>query len=247
MALKRISLSGEKRVVQPREPSRPLRELPRSSRPRERLLKAGPRALSDAELLAILLRTGTPRENVLELAHRLLKRFGGLKELSHLHLKEWLEVPGVGVTKAVTVMAALELGQRLSQREVEETPLDTPEAVYRYVLPYFAHEPRECFYVLGLDVKNQPVVFSLVGAGTINRAPAHPREVFRPLIRAHAAKGILCHNHPSGDPEPSIQDIELTRRLAQCATLLDIPIVDHIILGARGFVSLSQRGLIPTA
>jgi DNA repair protein RadC len=220
-----------------------LRELPPPLRPRERLLKAGPRALSDAELLAILLRTGTNRENVLELSQRLLKRFGGLKELSYLHLKEWLEIPGIGVTKAVTVMAALELGQRLSQREVEDTPLDTPEAVYRYVLPYFTHEPRECFYVLGLDVKNQPVVLSLVGAGTLTRAPAHPREIFRPLIRAQAARGILCHNHPSGDPEPSAQDIELTQRLIQCGTLLDMPIVDHLIVTTQGFVSLSERGL----
>lgn len=228
-----------------RKPSRPLRELPASLRPRERLLRDGPRALSDAELLAILLRTGTARENVLELAEALLKEFGGVSELHRLHLNEWLKIPGIGTTKAITVMAAFELGLRAVRSEVKERALSTPRDVYHYMLPLFLKENRECLYILGLDVKNKPVVVSLVGAGTLDRAPAHPREVFAPLIRSQAARGILCHNHLSGDPEPSSQDLELTRRMVQCGELLNIPIVDHIILTPQRFVSLNERGYIP--
>lgn len=224
--------------------SRPLRDLPPSLRPRERLASLGPKLLSDAELLATLLRTGTAAENAVELAQRILIRFGGLSELVHLHLKEWLEVQGVGRTKAITVMAAFELGQRALRGKVHDQPLSDPEAVFRYVLPCFVHENRECLYVLGLDAKNHPAVLSLVGAGTVDRAPGHPREVFQPLIRSQATRAILCHNHLSGDPEPSPHDLELTRRLVQCGELLGIPIIDHIIVASSRYISLRERGYI---
>ncbi|RMF19425.1 MAG: JAB domain-containing protein [Candidatus Dadabacteria bacterium] len=222
----------------------PVRAWPDAERPRERLLASGPAALSDAELLAILLRTGTRGRTVLDIARSLIAEAGGLRALAALHPEEWSTQPGVGPGKAATVIAAFELGRRTWATRPPEAALSTPEAVWRHVAPRFLGEQRETLWILGLDAKNRPVADALVGAGTADRAPAHPREVFAPLLRSGALKGILCHNHPSGNPEPSQADLRLTRRMADAGELLGIPIVDHVIVGEGRYVSLHERGVV---
>jgi DNA repair protein RadC len=223
-----------------------IKGLPQRVRPRERLLSDGPQALSDGDLLAILLRTGTKEQNAIELAQEILLKGKTLQGLSRLSLEEWREIPGLGDAKIATVLAALEIGRRIF-REVPENGkvvLRNAEDVYRYIRGNFFYEERECLWVLGINSKGEPVVEYKVGAGTLDRAPAHPREVFRPLIRANAHRGILCHNHVSGDPTPSGEDIRLTQRMVEIGTLVGIPIVDHIIVGKGGYVSLAEKGYI---
>jgi len=222
----------------------PVRAWPAQLKPRERLLSQGPAALSDAELLAILLRTGRRGVTVVELAQRLLVGAGGLKRAAELGPAAWLQETGIGPSKAATVLAALELGRRTWSGLEARAALTTPAAVAEYTTPRFLGERRESLWVLGLDAKNRVVADALVGAGTADRAPGHAREVFAPLIRSGALKGVLVHNHPSGDPEPSAADVRLTKRLIEAAQLLDLPLVDHVIVGDGAWVSLRERGLV---
>lgn len=222
----------------------PVNTWPDELRPRERLLRDGPGALSDAELLAVLLRTGTHRRTVLDVARDAIMRAGGLRQLAQWHPQEWTRAPGIGMTKAATVMAALEFGRRTWTQRAKSTALASPADVYDYIAPRFLGETRETLWIVGFDAKNVPVVEAIVGQGTADRAPAHAREVFAPLLRAGALKGVLCHNHPSGDPEPSPQDIQLTRKLKEAGRALDLPIVDHLVIGDGRYVSLHERGLL---
>ncbi len=220
----------------------PVASWPQELQPRERLLQHGPAALNDAELLAIILRTGTRGRTVLDLARQALTRAGGIEKLYQLHHSEWAELPGIGPGKAATILAALELGRRTMSRTRPGDPLSTPAAAAEYLRPRFHNETRETLWIIGLDAKNVPVVESIVGQGTADRAPAHPREVFAPLLRAGALKGVLSHNHPSGDPEPSSADISLTRKMIEAGNILGIPIVDHIIIANDQHISLREMG-----
>ena len=205
-----------------------LRDLPHGERPRERLIERGAGALSDAELLAILLRTGRAGENVLELARGIVARFRetGLSEILAMPAAEFARIPGVGTAKAATVLAALELGRR-AQGAAQNRP-----------------HIREHFLVLPLTSKNQVLMVADVSVGTLTNTLVHPREVYEPAIRCGAAHIVLAHNHPSGDPAPSAEDHRLTRQLKEAGALLGIPVTDHVILGGAAFFSFSEEGML---
>jgi DNA repair protein RadC len=212
-------------------------------RPRERLASLGPSALSDAELVAILLGTGRPGENVVELAGALLARLGSVRELAQAHRRELCDHPGVGPARAATLCAALELGRRAAgARPTPGRRLGAAADVWAHYRARLGLSPVEEFWALALDVRHR-LQFELCAArGSLTGVEVHPRDIFRPLIRASAAAVIFCHNHPSGDPAPSRQDIELTARLREVGELCGISVLDHVVVAADGFTSLAERG-----
>ena len=223
-----------------------LHDLPAGELPRERLIAQGTAALSDAELLAVLLRTGRAGENVLELARGIVARFKetGLGEILRMPCAEFARIPGIGMAKAATVLAALELGRR-AQRTAKRRPhIDVAEDVYELLRPRLAAEKREHFLVLPLSAKNEVLMVADVSVGTLTNTLVHPREVFEPPIRCGAAHIILAHNHPSGDPAPSAEDHRLTRTLKEAGTLLGIPVTDHVIIGGESFFSFAEEGVL---
>jgi DNA repair protein RadC len=226
------------------EPSRGrVRDLPPEERPRERLARLGPAALSNRELLALLVGTGSRRASALDLAEGLADP--GLRALAGRSLLEVERVPGLGRAKASRLLAALELGARLARERPGSMPaFHTPEDGARYLLPRYSSRPVETFGLLALDVRHRLKHEAVVSVGCLTSSLVHPREVFQEAISARAAALILFHNHPSGDPEPSAEDVALTRRLASAGTLMGIEIVDHLVLGAGRFVSLKQRGVL---
>lgn len=223
-----------------------LRDLPAGELPRERLIARGAGALSDAELLAILLRTGRAGENVLELARGIVARFRetGLHEILAMPCAEFARIPGIGTAKAATVLAALELGRRAQQTAVRRPRIREGADVAELLHPRFRAEKREHFLVLPLTAKNEVLMVADVSVGTLTNTLVHPREVFEPPIRCGAAHIILAHNHPSGDPAPSAEDHRLTRVLKDAGALLGIPVTDHVILGGEGFFSFAEEGLL---
>ena len=223
-----------------------LRDLPAGELPRERLITRGAGALSDAELLAILLRTGRAGENVLELARGIVARFRetGLHEILAMPCAEFARIPGIGTAKAATVLAALELGRRAQQTAKSRPRIREGADVAALLRPRFRAEKREHFLVLSLTAKNEVLMVADVSVGTLTNTLVHPREVFEPPIRCGAAHIILVHNHPSGDPAPSAEDHRLTRVLKDAGALLGIPVTDHVILGGDAFFSFSEEGLL---
>ena len=218
-------------------------EWPEYERPRERLAASGPRSLADSELLAILLRTGNRNESALALAKRLLTTFGGIPGLSRQLIADLSKVKGVGLAKGAQVLAALELGRRLAERSlIPEEAIRSGESVYRILGPRLREERRESFWVLLLDQKHRLRKSERISEGTLSMTPVHPREAFSPAIRESAAAVIFVHNHPSGDPEPSTDDWNLTTRLVECGRLLGIRVLDHVVVGDHAWVSLRDRG-----
>ncbi len=218
-------------------------EWPEYERPRERLAASGPRSLADSELLAILLRTGNRNESALALAKRLLTTFGGIPGLSRQLIADLSKVKGVGLAKGAQVLAALELGRRLAERSlVPEEVIRSGESVYRILGSRLREERRESFWVLLLDQKHRLRKSERISEGTLSMTPVHPREAFSPAIRESAAAVIFVHNHPSGDPEPSTDDWNLTTRLVECGRLLGIRVLDHVVVGDHAWVSLRDRG-----
>lgn len=221
-------------------------DLPKPQRPREKLWERGPQQLGDGELLAILLRTGTRGAPVLELAGRLLQEFGGLPGLTRAHLRELREIKGLGLAKVTTLAAALELGKRIARGEMRERRLlDNPEAVATHLMTLYASEPLERFGCLTLDTRHRLIKLHELHEGLRTHASVEPAAVFNAAIRDQANSVILWHTHPSGDPTPSQDDVELTRRLHQAGELLRIAVLDHLVVGREGWVSLRQRGVIP--
>jgi DNA repair protein RadC len=222
---------------------RRVRDLPPDERPRERLARLGAQALSSRELLALLVGTGSRRGSALDLAEGLLG--DGLRGLAAKSVAELTRTAGLGVAKAARVLAALELGARLaSEGRLAAPELRTPEAAARYLLPRYAARPVETFGLLALDVRQRLRREAVVSVGCLTSSLVHPREVFQEAVVARAAALILFHNHPSGDPEPSAEDLALTRRLASAGALMGIEVVDHLVLGAGRFVSLKERGVL---
>lgn len=221
-----------------------IKALPPAERPRERLVSEGAAALSNRELLAIVLRSGTVGESALVVAERLLQTFGSLRELLAAGVEELAAVRGVGLVKAVQVKAALELGRRLaSSRHAWRPSVTGPEDVASLVMEDLRHRDREVFQALLLDVKHRLLGIHVVSIGHLSGAPVHPRELFKDAIRRSAAAVVLVHNHPSGDPQPSPEDIALTRRLAEAGRLLGIEVLDHLIVGDSRYVSLKEQGV----
>ncbi len=220
-----------------------VRDLPLEDRPRERLARLGAGALSNRELLAVLVGSGSRRGSALDLAEGLLG--AGLRDLAGRSLADLEGEHGLGRAKATRVLAALELGARLaSEGRTPSAAFRTPESSARYLLPRYGARPVETFGLLALDVRHRLKHEAVVSVGCLTSSLVHPREVFKEAVSARAAALILFHNHPSGDPEPSAEDVSITRRLVSAGTLLGIEVLDHVILGAGRFVSLKERGVL---
>lgn len=224
-----------------------VRELPVDERPRERLLALGPGFLSNAELLAIVLRNGTRESSALQLAQEILSVYKeeGLAALARMSAGELMQIRGIGSAKAAEVMAAVELGKRLHVcASGRRAAVNCPEDAADYALPRFRYEEREHFAVILLNVKNHILSMPVISIGSLTASVVHPREVFRAAIQQTAASMILVHNHPSGDPSPSREDIDITNRLVAVGRVMDIPVLDHIILGNDNYISLREKGMI---
>jgi DNA repair protein RadC len=227
---------------QPR-PARLMRHLPAEDRPRERLARLGTGALSNRELVAILLGKGARGASALEVAEGLLD--SGLRGLAGRSLPDLTRERGLGRAKASRVLAALELGARLaSEGRAGGGSFRTAADAGRFLLPRYGARPVETFGLLALDVRHRLKREVVVSTGCLTSSLVHPREVFQEAVVARAAALVLFHNHPSGDPEPSSEDLALTRRLAAAGTLMGIEVLDHLILGAGRFVSLKDRGVL---
>ena len=217
-------------------------------RPRERLAALGPEALSDAELLALLLRTGDRRGDSLSLASALLGRHGGLEGLARAGGREIGMLSGVGPAKSATVSASLEIGRRLAARRLRAgSAIRGPEDVYRHFHPSLRFVRHERFLVLLLNGRHRLLRQEVVSQGTLTASLVHPREVFRPALREAAAALILVHNHPSGDPTPSTEDRQVTERLARAGEILGVRVLDHVVVAEHGYCSLREEGLLPAA
>lgn len=224
-----------------------VRDLPSMERPRERLLYEGAGALSNAELLAVLLRTGTTQQSALGLAEELLSSFheAGIAGFVGKSPEELAEIKGVGKVKAATILAAVELGRRTyEQGTAQRTVIKTPEDAAAYAMPKLRYERREHFSVLLLNTKNQVLGMHVVSVGSLTASIVHPREVFHEAISHSAASMILFHNHPSGDPSPSREDLSVTQRLVKVGRIMDVPVVDHIIIGDNRFISMKKEGML---
>lgn len=209
-----------------------LQDLPREFFPRERLIDQGSQVLSNAELVALFLRTGIKGKNVLEVATDLLQAAGSLATLASMDCRQISNVcKGIGLAKASTLVAAFELGGRALRESVQNEPMNDPKKVYDYLYSRTAHLLQEKIYVLVLDTRMRLITCKEVSHGILNESLAHPREILRPVIVNNGHSFILAHNHPSGDPSPSSSDDELTQAIKSAGELLETPLLDHIILG----------------
>lgn len=223
----------------------PLKDIPRDARPREKLLSLGPTALADAELVALLLRTGGKGESVLAFAQRLLDTFGGLAGLLHAQPADLKAVKGLGPAKRAEVAAVIELARRSLVQELAERPVfDAPTKVRDYLSLKLAQLGHEVFAVLFLDAQNRLVRFEEMFRGTLTQTSVYPREIVKRCLDLHAAAVILAHNHPSGAAEPSRADEFLTQSLKGALALVDVRVLDHFVVGRGGVVSFAERGLL---
>jgi len=221
-----------------------IKQLPPELRPRERLLEAGPSALSDGELLGLLFGIGSREKTAVELAGEVISEAGGLHGLYDVSVHELMQVNGIGEAKACIILAAVELGRRIGQvRNPGRPVISSPADVERLLRGRIANLDRENFVVVLLNTKNEVIETSTVSVGTLDASLVHPREVFKPAVRASAASVILAHNHPSGKVEPSQEDREVTRRLGEAADILGIEVLDHVIVG-DGYFSMKEHGML---
>jgi DNA repair protein RadC len=221
-----------------------IRDLAEQDRPRERLMKVGAEVLSTAELLAIVLRSGTQGESVLRLAERLLVDFDNLPGLSRATITELMTTHGVGEAKAAEIKAALEIGRRLVASAPEERPrVTSPDDAFHLLKSEMMFLDQEHLRLILLDTRNRVLRTPTIYVGSLNTSVIRVGELFRAAIRENAAAFIVAHNHPSGDPSPSPEDINVTRQIVQAGKLLDVDVLDHIVIGRNRFVSLKQRGL----
>jgi DNA repair protein RadC len=218
--------------------------VPEGERPRERFAQLGPGAASQRELLAILLRSGTPRFSALALADVLLSRFGGLAGLTHTPMHELMRTPGIGRVKAIEIQAALELGKRAALATPEHRPhIKTPADAAQLLMLSMSTLEQEEVHTMLLDTRNRVLATPMIYRGSLNAASMRMAELFRAAIRQNAAGLILAHNHPSGDPAPSNDDVNVTRELIKAGKLLEIDVLDHIVIGHNRFASLKEKGL----
>lgn len=221
-----------------------IHDMPTGERPRERLLHYGPEALSTAELLAILLRTGSRGENVLDLATRLLVEFDGLAGLVRASLSELSALKGVGPAKAAQLKAGLEIGRRLLIAAPHERPqITSPADAANLLMLEMGHLEQEHLRVLLLDTKNHVLASPVIYKGNVNTSVIRVAELFREAIRHNSTALIMAHNHPSGDPTPSPEDVRVTRQIVEAGNMVDIEVLDHLIIGQGRYVSLKERGL----
>lgn len=220
-----------------------IRDVPVTERPRERLLQVGASVLTNQEIIAILLRTGSKKDSVIDLAGKVLSTFDGLDLLKEATIEELCSIDGIGLAKAVELSAAMELGRRIHTLQTKERyVIRSPEDVSTLVMEDMRFLKQEHFVCLYLNTKNQVIFRHTVFIGSLNASIVHPREVFKEALRRSSASIICLHNHPSGDPSPSREDIDVTKRLYEAGRVLGIELLDHIIIGDRTFISLKEQG-----
>ncbi|WPC42882.1 RadC family protein [Clostridium sp. JS66] len=220
-------------------------DLPENERPRERLLRYGTQSLSNAELLAIILSSGTKKENVLSLSNRIIKETGGLNGLLKSTAEDFMSLSGIGEAKAAQLMALLEISKRFkSYRDGNDYKVSKPRDAAALVMDEMKNFKQEHLKVIMLNTKNVVLFIKDVSVGSLNSSIVHPREVFCDAIRKNSAFIIVCHNHPSGDPQPSNEDINVTNRLKECGKLLGIELLDHLIIGNGRYISLKEKGIL---
>ncbi len=224
-----------------------MKQLPAAQRPYEKAMANGVRSLTDAELLGVILRTGSSGETAVALAERLLRSPGGsgLHVLFHLSLQQLMDIRGIGTVKALQLKCIAELAERISRQKAGEMLcFNDPQSIADYYMEEYRHEEQEKVLLLMLDTKNRLISEQVISMGTVNASLISPREIFLTALKYRAVSVILLHNHPSGNPEPSPEDIELTRRVESCGILLGIRLLDHIIIGDRSSISFRQAHLL---
>jgi DNA repair protein RadC len=224
-----------------------IKNWPQADRPREKLLAQGSRVLSEAELLAIVLRNGNAStgESAMDHARVLLGQFGGLQGIDAASVSELSTVKGIGPAKVAQIKASLEIGRRMGSQKWEAgQALRSAEDVYRHFRNHLGGEKRELFYVVLLNNKNRKIREVKISEGSLTASLVHPREVYNPVIRDSAAAVIFVHNHPSGDPAPSPEDIDITRRLKEVGDVMGIRVLDHVVIGHDRFFSFNDKGMI---
>lgn len=221
-----------------------IKELPVEERPRERLIRHGASVLSNAELLAILLRTGTRSESAISLAHRILIQEQGLRYLIESDVSQLSCINGIGKAKAAQIKAAIELGKRLATSELgEDKPVKCPQDVADLLMEEMRYLKKEHMKLILLNIKCNLISVEEVSIGSLNASIVHPREVFNPAIKKSSASIIMVHNHPSGDPTPSSEDAAITVRISEAGKIIGIELVDHIIIGDGKYISMKEKGL----
>lgn len=222
-----------------------LRDIPQEQRPRERMLEVGAGALSHTELLAILLRTGTEQESAIHIAQRILNEAGSLRNLVDMSVDELCQLKGIGPAKAIQLKAGIELGQRVMQTRFAERPvIRSPRDAADLLMEQLRYLQKEHFVCLFLNTKNHVISQETLSMGSLNASIVHPREVFRAAMKCSSASIVCAHNHPSGDPAPSPEDIQLTRRLVKAGEIVGIDVLDHIVIGDGKYASLKEQGFI---
>jgi DNA repair protein RadC len=222
-----------------------VRDLPRQERPRERLQKFGAEALSAQELLALVIGRGIPRKSVMSIAQELMAKFGNVKTIGQATIEELSQIKGIGLAKAAQIKACFELGRREElEPELKDFNIKDPEAVVKAIRASIKDKAKEHFKLILLNPRNKIIGISTISIGTLNASLVHPREVFKDAIIHSAASVVLAHNHPSGDPEPSEDDLTITKRLIEAGKILGVEVKDHIIVGKNGFFSFKERGLV---
>jgi len=223
-----------------------VRDLPKPERPRERLQKLGPEALSAQELLALIIGRGIPKKSVMMIAQELISRFGNVKAIGQATLEELSQIRGIGLAKAAQIKACFELGKREDLDPEGLVPFDikNPETVVKAIRTSIKDKAKEHFKLILLNTRNRIIGLSTISIGTLTTSLVHPREVFKDAIVHSAASVVLAHNHPSGDPEPSEDDLKITKKLVESGKILGIEVIDHIIIGKNNFYSFREKGLI---
>ena len=222
-----------------------IKEIPSEERPRERFLKYSIETIQTHELIAIILRTGSKDESVLELSKRVLYQYSDIKQLSNTTTTELTKIKGIGKVKAIELLAAFELGRRASNEYLSEnTKLQSPESIYLYLKDQFEMKTQEHFIALYLNTKAELIKKQVLFVGSLNSSLVHPREIFKHAVVNSAASIVIVHNHPSGDPTPSKNDIDVTKIIHQNSLMMDIKLIDHIIIGRNKYFSFKEKNLI---
>ncbi len=222
-----------------------IKEMPEDERPREKLIKYGAENLSNAELLALIIRVGNKSRTAVELSQDIYNKFGGLKALNYLTINQLKKMKGIGTAKAVQIRSVVELSKRIASLNREEKDLiKSPKDAAQILMPELRYLTQEVFKIILLDIKNQIITIPMISKGGLSSSIVHPREVFKEAIKHSSAAMILIHNHPSGIPEPSRDDINITKKLIDAGKIVGIDVLDHIIIGDGIFVSMKEKGFI---
>ncbi|MCM8829519.1 MAG: DNA repair protein RadC [Candidatus Omnitrophica bacterium] len=224
----------------------PIKNWPEDEKPREKLLKYGEHKLTDTELLAILIRTGSKGETAVDIARRIMQKFGSFRNMSHTSIHKWKDIKGLGKAKLCQIKSAIEIGRRFREEELKgkKVKITGPEDVFSLLLPRMRDLKKEIFVVIHLDAKNNVFDRTEIEEGTVNQANPIVREIFYKAMENFSVSIICVHNHPSGDPSPSKEDIEFTKALVKAGEVLNIKVVDHIIIGDDRYYSFAKSGLI---